>query len=70
MNTRVLRWVFFLCSLSGVLPITMAAFGLYREFVQEHMNYLLIPLFIGTIGSFILPKYESWNNERQMRQMK
>lgn len=70
MNTRVLHWVFFLCSLSGVLPITMSAFGLYREFVQEHMKYLIIPLFIGIIGSSILPKYESWKTERQMRQMK
>lgn len=70
MNTRVLRWVFFLCNLSAILPITMAAFGLYKEFIQEHMNYLLIPLSIGVIGSFLLPKYESWNNEREMRQMK
>lgn len=67
MNTRVLRWVFFLCNLSAMLPISMAAFGLYKEFIQEHMNYLLKPL---SIGAFILPKYESWSNEREMRQMK
>ena len=70
MNTKVLHWVFFLCNLVGIIPIMMAAFGFYKEFVQEYRNYLLIPLLIGTIGSFTLPKYESWKTEREMRQMK
>ena len=69
MNTKVLSMIFFLCNLFGIVPICLAAFNIYREQIQEHMFFFIIPLWIGVVGSFMLPKYESWKTEREMRQM-
>ena len=69
MMTKTLRVIFFLCNLFGMLPIVLAAFNINKAFVQAHIYFFIIPLGIGVIGSFLLPKYESWKNEREMRQM-
>jgi len=69
MNTKLLNVIFFLCNLFGIVPICLAAFNIYRDQIQEHMLIFLVPLWIGVIGSFALPKYESWVNEREMRKI-
>lgn len=69
MMTKWLSTIFFLCNLFGIVAILMAALNIYSDFIQAHIYFFLVPLWIGVIGSFLLPKYESWKNEREMRQM-
>lgn len=69
MNTKWLHIIFFFCNLFGIIPICLAAFNIYRDFIQEHIYFFVVPLWIGVIGSFALPKYESWVNEREMRKI-
>ena len=67
MNTKILSILFFLMSLFGVIGICMKAFNIYEELLPNNKYVVLIPLWVGIIGTFVLKKYETKVTEREMK---
>ena len=54
-------------SLFGVIGICMKAFNIYEELLPNNKYVVLIPLWVGIIGTFVLKKYETKVTEREMK---
>ena len=67
---KLLHAFFYVCSLFGIIPATLAAFNIFREQYQTYQYVFVGAIIIGSVGIIVMPKIQAKMTEREMRNMK
>lgn len=62
-----LKLTLYIFGLIGSVSVLLSAFNIQRDFIQEHIFYFTVPLWISIISLFIIKKYETRKTEREMK---
>lgn len=57
----------YIFGLIGSTAVLLSAFNIQRDFIQAHVYYFMVPLWLSIIGLFIIKKYETRKTEKEMK---
>lgn len=61
-----MKLTLYIFGLIGSVAVLLSAFNIQRDFIQEHIYYFMVPLWISIIGLFVIKKYELYKTKKEM----